>query len=121
MLEDAARYIDSVCAIAERDVPASHDVSGRLAEFNFSAITCSLDELAAELRALAVFITASPWEETEHLCGYSVAAADVQPEVCYHQSCWTESESIGVALAMQIQARRTLEQAGFYRRDEEDS
>lgn len=117
LLMDAARYIDIACSIAERDSEASTDVRNRLAEFNYISIECSLEELAAEIRMLASFITYNEWEVTEHLCGYSVAAGDKTPVKCFHESCWYEQDFIEVAAEMQARVRVMLEN---FVNDEED-
>lgn len=108
LLMDAARYIDIACSIAERDSEASTDVRNRLAEFDYVSIDCSLEELAAEIRKLAAFITYNVWEVEEHLCGYSVAAGDRIPVKCFHESCWNEQEFIEAAAEMQARVRVML-------------
>jgi hypothetical protein len=105
-LLDAAHLIDSACAWAEKD----EKVYDRLGEFPWNGVAIPLDELANELRNAAEFIvdhkTVQPWEETEHLCGYSVFMGE--QDLCYHQGCYEEAEAIQIALAMKLQANTLL-------------
>jgi hypothetical protein len=103
----AAQVIESACSWAEMD----EVVYDRLGEFKWIGVAASLDEVAAELRAAGEFIVTEKtrvqsWEETEHLCGYSVFMGE--NDHCFHEGCWEEAEIIEIALAMRKQVDRLL-------------
>lgn len=104
-LMDAAHLLDSACSWAEKN----EALLDRLGEFDWQGIAASLDEVAAELRAAGEFITSppkQPWEEEQHLCGYSVYMG--QRDTCYHEGCWAEQSFIEMAAAMKNSAQEML-------------
>jgi len=104
-LMDAARLIESACGWAEQD----EAVHARLANFEWQAVTGSLEETATELRSAAEFIVATEfeqWQVEAHPCGYSVYVGD--RDVCFHEGCWEESETITAAIFLQDECEELL-------------
>jgi hypothetical protein len=117
-LTQAAGLIESACAWAEKD----DVIQERLAGYDWSAISASLEEVAADLRAAGESIVRETpekfevWQTTEHLCGYSAYMG--QRDRCFHEGCWEEGPQILAAQNLQNAAKGLLH--NFVVEDEEE-